>query len=230
MMTSSVDTAEKFMFKGAIFDLDGTLINSMGVWEKIDIDFLAKRGISAPKTYFEEISTLSFREMAKYTIDRFNLDDSVEGLLQEWHEMAIDEYSHNIWLKPYAKDYLTLLKSHDIKLATATSLSRTLAEPVLRNNGIWDFFDVQCFTDEVERGKAFPDVYLLAAKKLNILPQHCVVFEDLPQGITSAKNAGMKVVGVYDDVFKAHWKHIMQTADAWIHDYQDVLNKGTGLF
>jgi len=209
------------MFKAAIFDLDGTLLDSMGVWKKIDIDFLAKRGLPVPETFFDDISALSARETAEYTIALFAMTESVDDLLREWHDMAIHEYSYNIRLKPFAKEYLEQLKLHKIKLGTATSLSKDLAEPVLRNNGIYHLFDILSFTDEVERGKKFPDIYLLAAQRLDVPPGQCVVFEDVPQGITSAKSAGMKTVGVYDEAFKEHWAQIQKTADACLYDFRE---------
>ena len=87
-----------FDFKGAIFDLDGTLIDSMGVWEKIDREFLKKRNISIPSDYIEKINSMSFKKVAKYTIERFKLKESPEELIKEWNEMAIYEYSNNIKL------------------------------------------------------------------------------------------------------------------------------------
>ena len=209
------------MLKAAIFDLDGTLLDSMSVWRKIDIDFLAKRGLPVPKTFFDDISALSARETAEYTIGLFGMSESVEDLLREWHDMAIHEYTHNIRLKPFAKEYLKQLKSCGIKLATATSLSKDLTEPVLQNNAVYHLFDVLCFTDEVERGKKFPDVYLLASQRLDVPPGQCVVFEDVPQGIASAKSAGMKTVGVYDESFREHWAQIQKTADACLHDFRE---------
>jgi len=207
-------------FKAAIFDLDGTLIDSMGVWEKIDIDFLAKRGLPVPETYMNEICARSFREAAEYTIDLFHLEESAGDLIREWNDMAIYEYSHNIKLKPYAKEYLMLLKSCGIKLGIATSLPAVLYEPVLSNNGVRTLFDAICSTDEVERGKEFPDIFLYAAKKLKTKPEKCVVFEDLPQAIRSAKLAGMFVYGVYDASSKEHWDEIKRVADGVLYDFR----------
>ena len=131
-----------FDFKGAIFDLDGTLIDSMGVWEKIDKEFLKKRNISITHDYIEKINSMSFKKAAKYTIERFNLKESSEELIKEWNEMAIYEYSNNIKLKPHVKEYLEKLKNNNIKIGLATSSPRILYEPVLKNNHIYEYFDV----------------------------------------------------------------------------------------
>lgn len=209
-----------FHFNAAIFDLDGTLIDSMGIWEKIDIDFLTKRGLPVPETYINEICARSFREAAEYTINLFHLDERAADLISEWNGMAIYEYSHNIGLKPYAKEYLALLKSCGIKLGTATSLPKVLSEPVLRNNNIYDYFDIQCSTDEVNRGKEFPDVFILASKKLEVLPDQCIVFEDLLPGIISAKKAGMKAFCIYDESSKEHRTEIQKIADGYLYDFK----------
>jgi len=207
-------------FSAAIFDLDGTLLDSMGVWEKIDIDFLAKRGLPVPDTYINEICARSFQEAAEYTISLFNLDERIEDLVSEWNSMAIYEYSHNIGLKPYAKEYLALLKSCGIKLGTATSLPKVLSEPVLRNNGIYNYFDIQCSTDEANRGKEFPDVFVLASQKLEVPAEQCIVFEDLLPGIISAKNAGMKAFCVYDEYSKEQRAEILKIADGYLYDFK----------
>src|SRR5450759_1523760 len=153
-----------FDFKAAIFDLDGTLIDSMGVWEDIDIDFLAKRHLSVPEGYISEISAKSFKEAAEYTISLFGLKERAEDIIEEWNQMAIDEYSHHVPLKPYAKEYLLFLKGQGIKLGVATALPKVLYEPVLKNNGIYALFDAFASTDEVVHWKGSPDIYLLAAK------------------------------------------------------------------
>jgi len=208
--------------EAVIFDMDGTLIDSMSVWEKIDVDFLTKRGLDVPPDYIGEICARSFREAADYTINRFSLSETADMLIKEWNEMAVYEYGHNIQLKPYAKEYLTSLKDQNVKLGIATSLPSVLYEPVLANNGVRTFFDVICSTDEVERGKEFPDIFLYAAEKLKTKPEECLVFEDLPQAIRSAKLAGMSVYGVYDASSKEHWEEIKRIADGFLFDFSSA--------
>lgn len=208
--------------KAYIFDLDGTLLDSMGVWEQIDVDFLTKRGLEVPRDYIYAICSRSFPEAAQYTIDRFGLSESVDDLLREWASMAIYAYGHTVPLKPYAKEYLAALKRQGAKLGIATSLPAVLYEPALRNHGIMELFDVICSTDEVSYGKTKPDVFLLAASKLGTDPQQCVVFEDITQAIKSAKLAGMTVYGVYDESSREHWTLIRQIADGVLYDFKDA--------
>ena len=185
-------------FKGAIFDLDGTIIDSMDVWETIDIKFLEKRNITMPNDYIEKINSMSFEEVAKYTIERFNLNESVDSLIKEWNDMAIYEYSNNIKLKPNVKEYLVKLKKHDIKIGLATSSPKELYEPVLKNNKVYDYFDTFTSVDDVKRDKNYPDIYLYTAKKLGLYPNECIIFEDILIAINTAKESNFKAIGVYD--------------------------------
>ena len=105
-----------FNFKGAIFDLDGTIIDSMGIWEKIDIKFFEEINIPMPSDYIKIINNMSFEESAIYTIKRFNLKESKENLIERWNQMAMFEYAHNIKLKPNVRTYLEKLKENKFKL------------------------------------------------------------------------------------------------------------------
>ena len=212
-------------FCAAIFDLDGTLLDSMGIWEKIDEDFLGKRGIPVPTDYAKAIASLSFRETAKYTIERFHLAETEDELLEEWSRMAADEYALRVPLKPHAREYLEALKARGIKLATATSLSHRLSGPALRRCGIYDLFDAQCCTDELADGlreKRLPDIFLLAAKKLAVRPEDCVVFEDILPAVIGAKSAGMRVYCIADASSSAHAQALADAADGYLTDFSEA--------
>ena len=208
--------------KAYIFDLDGTLLDSMGVWANIDIDFLKKRGINAPDDYTGTVLSMSLQEAAAYTIERFELPESVGSLIQEWNEMAAYAYGNTVKMKPHAKDYIVALHENGAKLAIATSLPARLYEPALRNLGIFGLFHVICSTDEVDFGKTRPDIFLHAAKKLGVPPLDCIVFEDILAAIKSAKSIGMTVYGVYDKSSEADWEQIMEIADGIIIDFRNA--------
>jgi beta-phosphoglucomutase-like phosphatase (HAD superfamily) len=196
----------------------------MDVWGKIDIDFLQKRGFAVPSDYMDSISSMSFTECAVYTIKRFNLPDSVDGLMREWTDMAAYAYGHTVLMKPYAKEYLSALRERGVKLAVATSLAEELYEPALRGQGIYDWFHAICNSDEVGCGKSQPDIFLLAAQKLGVPPGDCMVFEDILPAIKSAKSAGMKVCGVYDEAAVSDWEQIKETANYAITDWKTAFH------
>jgi len=209
-------------FEVAIFDLDGTLLDSMNVWEQIDISFLQKRNLSICPGYVEEICARSFEEAAQYTIDLFGLSENVNDIIREWNHMAAYEYAHNVKLYPYALDYLLRLKTMNVKLAIATGLPEQLFIPCLENNSILKLFDALCSTEEVLHGKEYPDIYELVANKLGIAPGKCIVFDDVLPAIKSAKQAGMIACGMFEKYSSHHRAEIESIADYYLLNFKDA--------
>jgi HAD superfamily hydrolase (TIGR01509 family) len=209
--------------KGAIFDLDGTLLDSMGVWDQIDTDFLNRRGFAVPADYAGKVAAMQITQIAEYTIARFGLHESPQALMDEWNIMAQSAYSSVVKAKPCAAQYLRALKESGAKLAVATSLNAQLREPAMAHVGIAQYFDVVCSTDEAgSAGKDSPDVYLLAARKLGVEPADCTVFEDLLAGVRSAKSAGMKAWAMHDDSSNVDWDAICEEADGVLFDFANA--------
>ncbi|MBR6044724.1 MAG: HAD family phosphatase [Ruminococcus sp.] len=209
-------------FKGAIFDLDGTLVDSAGVWNDIDIRFLSKRGIEIPDDYAKQVSALDFYDAAIYTRERFGLDDEPEAMIDEWFGYALDEYSHNIKALPHAAELLERLKSEGVKIALATASDKRLYTAVLSNNGILGYFDVFASTDEVSRGKGYPDVYELAAQRLGLEAGECIVFEDIIEGIQGAKAGGFTAAACLYGSFSADRDRMCREADISFSDYSQL--------
>lgn len=209
--------------KGAIFDLDGTLLDSMGVWDQIDTDFLNRRGFAVPADYASKVAAMQITQIAEYTIARFGLHESPQALMDEWNMMAQSAYANVVEAKPYAVEYLRMLKESGARLAVATSLSAQLREPAMAHVGIDKYFDVVCSADEAgSAGKDSPDVYLLAARRIGVEPADCTVFEDLLAGVRSAKAAGMKAWAMHDDSSNTDWDSICKEADGVLFDFVDA--------
>ena len=189
-------------FKAAIFDLDGTVLDSMHVWHDVDRAFLESRSLPVEDDYFEALKQRNMNECADYTIARYSLKETPEQLISWWNQKAKEAYHFDVQLKSGVKEYLFTLKSRSIRLAIATSCPRELYEPALKRLGIFELFSVSAHTHELGLSKSKPDVYLLCAKLLDVSPEDCIVFEDIPDAVISAKNAGMQVVGVYDNASK----------------------------
>lgn len=219
-----IEKIKEMKFKCAIFDLDGTLLKSTDVWAQIDIEFLRKRGIEVTKEFMEAIKTKNFKEGSEYVVERYGLNERPEDIVKEWFDMAIAAYTHNIDLKPYAREYLCELKNAGIKLVVATASDRLLYEPCLKRNGIYDLFDDFTQSDEVERGKGFPDIYIRAAEKCGVSITDCVVYEDILKGVCAAKDGGFTTVAVYDKSSEKSWEEIKQYADMAIYDYSELLS------
>jgi len=210
-------------FKGAIFDLDGTLLDSMGIWADIDKRFLAKRGIALPDDYVEKVTPLNYQDASKYTIERFQLAEKQEDIIREWVQMSVDAYRFEIKLKPFVKEYLTSLKHQGIELAVATAQTPELYEPTLKNNGIFELFDVFTNLSEVNCGKGFPDIYILSAQRLKLAPQDCIVFEDIYAGICGAKAGNFRTCGVHDSYSAYEKDKIENTAEIYINSFRELL-------
>ena len=211
-------------FRAALFDLDGTLLDSNGVWRDVDERFFADRGIAADLLeYARAVQGMSFREAAEHTIRHYGLEDSVEAVMDEWMRMAREAYAHRVALKPGARAYLRFLKRAGVKLAVATANRAELFGPALERGGVSELFDAICTSAEVDHaGKADGALFRLAAQKLGVAPADCVVFEDVLDGICGAKAAGMRACAVWDAAAAHSRDEIDALADWTIRDFSDM--------
>ena len=207
----------------AVFDLDGTLLDSSWVWEKVDEKFLGDRGFQVPDDYVDEISPLGAERAAVYTIERFGLNEDKDDIVREWIEMAKKEYATEVVCKPYAKEFLEELHKLNIKMAVATSSDRELFMKTLEREGILKYFQKIVTVDEVERGKGYPDIYEEAARRIKVNPHKCLVFEDILAGVTGASLGEFNVVAVFDEKSKHNWEKIKSISKYSINDYKELL-------
>ncbi len=210
-------------FRAALFDMDGTLIDSMGVWARVDEVFFARRGLPLPQDYAHSVAGLSFRQTGEYTKARFHLPESVDDILREWHELCESAYVNDVPLKPHAAEYLKKLRGEGVRLAVATALPERLYRPVLSRTGVLPLFDAFASTDEAGESKRSGDVYRLAASRLGAEPAECVVFEDILDGLLGAKAAGMKAVLVRDPAAAGERERALAVCDAAIDGFGDWL-------
>lgn len=209
--------------KGIIFDLDGTLIDSMWLWKQIDIDYLAKHHIDLPDDLQDQIEGMSFTETAAYFKKRFKLADSIESIKNDWNEMAGVYYQEKVTLKKDTKKLLEHLKQAGFKVGIATSNSPELVESIIKRFDLRQYFDAIRTSCQVENGKPAPDVYLKVAQDLKLNPKSCLVFEDVKNGVQAGLNAGMKVCAVYDDFSKEVREELENLAHYYIEDFSAVV-------
>lgn len=208
-----------------IFDIDGTLIDSMWIWTNIDDLFLAKYNLKEPENFHKGMEGKSYSETAQYFLDVFpELTHTRQELEDEWHQMAFDIYTKEIQLKKGAYEFIVSMHKKGMKLGIATSNSRDLAEGTLKNNKVFPYFHSIWTSDEAKVGKPAPDVYLKVAESLGVKPAKCLVFEDVPNGILAGKNAGMKVCAVEDAFSKPQEELKRELADYYIQDFDDIKN------
>lgn len=208
-----------------IFDLDGTLIDSMWIWKQIDINFLAKYGHELPEDLQSEIEGFSFTETAKYFKTRFKIEDSLEDIKNEWNKMADEFYRSIIPLKENVVEFLRVLVENDIKLGIATSNSRELVSVITKRFGLHQHFISIVTSCDVNNGKPKPDVYLEVAKNLKVAPDNCLVFEDVFMGVMAGLNAGMRVCAVADQFSNKDRVNIEAKAHYYIENYSECIHE-----
>lgn len=209
--------------KGIIFDLDGTLVDSMWMWAKIDEEYLGSFGIALPDDLQEKIEGMSFSETAVYMKVRFCLSDDLDTIKRTWNEMACGKYRHEVPYKEGAQAFLRQCRRQGMKLGVATSNSRELAENAAQSLSFYDYISCIVTACEVKKGKPAPDVYLEAARRLGVRPEKCLVFEDIAAGIEAGKAAGMTVCAV-EDAYSAKSRDLKQRlADYYIESYLELV-------
>ncbi len=205
--------------KAIIFDLDGTLIDSMNVWNDIDKEFFKMHDLPFEEDYQKEIGHKGLKEIAAYTKTRYNLKESEDEIISIWLDMAKEAYAYKIPLKERVKSFLEYLQSKNIKMGIATSNSLELTELVLKHHDIYKYFSKVVTVNELKTNKGSPDIYLHISNSFGLTPNECIVFEDLLTGIKTAKKAGYKVVGVKEKSSLDKEKEIREIADLYISNY-----------
>ena len=210
--------------KAVLFDLDGTLVDSMWMWVVIDVEYMGKHGLTVPEDLQPAIEGMSFSETAAYFKKRFSLPDSLEVIKAEWIAMSKEKYAHEVPLKPGAREFLEYLKTHGIKAGIATSNGRELLDAVVEGLGLTTYFGCLMTSCEAGAGKPAPDIYLKVADRLGVKPEDCLVFEDTPAGARAGKSAGAKVCSIYDVYAEARQEENRRIADYYIRDFYQVLD------
>lgn len=210
--------------KAVIFDMDGTLVDSMWVWHSIDEECSGKYNLNMSEAFYKEIEGMSFSETARHFIDTFDMKLTQEEVMQEWTDLAYEKYTTKVLLKPGIAFFLEELQRRGIKMGIATSNGRVLVDATLKALHIEDYFQAVVTSCEVKKGKPAPDVYLKVAEKLEVNPEYCLVFEDVPNGILAGKNAGMRVCAVEDAYSEADRPKKKELADYYLTDYRQIEN------
>ena len=215
--------ADSLIPEACIFDLDGTLVDSMWMWKDIDIAYLARFGITCPEDLQEKISGMGFTETAQYFRERFSIPDDIETIKRDWEEMSVDLYRTKVPLKPGVEEFLQRMRERGVRMGIATSNGAAMVDAVLRAQNIREYFDAVVTACEVKAGKPSPDIYLRAAELLKVSPENCLVFEDIPEGILAGKRAGMTVAAVRDDFSRRLEPEKERLSDLMISDYRELL-------
>jgi len=206
------------MVKGAIFDLDGTLIDSMFIWETFGEDYLKSLGIEPKENLAEVFRTFTLEQAAQYYRNHYDIKLSVEEIVEGVNNMVNEIYRTKIVLKPGIRDFLKRLQYLGVKMCVATVTDRTVAEDVLKRLEIREYFSEIFTCAEVGFSKETPEIYRQAAKYLGTEKGETVVFEDVLHALKTAKEDGFKVAAVYDS-YEPRQEEIKEISDYYISDF-----------
>lgn len=210
--------------KGYIFDLDGTLFDSMGLWTEVYREALARFGVDkVPDDYIREVNYRSVSGGAAYTAKRFDLPVNGEGVISVWKGIAGNVYATSVELKEGAAELLARLREAGKKIGIATALDSGLAMPCFARHGLRDVVHSYTSVAEAGRDKNFPDVYLAECAKLGLAPSECAVIEDSITGAASAAKAGFYTVGVFDGNADCPPQALAAVTDRFVYSLAELL-------
>lgn len=209
--------------KAIIFDMDGTLLDSLSVWADSDREFITGLGFEYDHKHSLAMKKMHFDSACEYLVREFSLPLTAAETGERILKIVEEHYIKVVPLKDGAEEFLAAAKAAGIKMCIATSNKKSLAEASLKAKGIMDCMEFVITSDEVGGGKESPVIFLRAAEKLGAAPEETVVFEDSIHAVLSAKSAGFKVVGVYDPLCPEEFDEIEKYADKTIKSFKELL-------
>lgn len=208
------------MIKGAIFDLDGTILDSMFIWDTIGEDYLRSLGIEPKENLKETFKTFTLEQAAQYYRENYGVTLSVNEIVDGVNKMVERYYAETVKLKPCVEVFLQKLKDKGIKMCIATVTDKHLVESALGRLGVRNCFSEIFTCASVGHSKQEPHIYREAQKHLNTEKGETVLFEDALYALTTAKEDGFVTVGVFD-IYEENQEQLKTMADCYIEDYSD---------
>lgn len=209
--------------KAAIFDADGTLLDSMDVWRDVGEKYLSQLGIEAEPRLGDKLFAMTLEAAADYLIEHYHLGDNRDNIIMQVIKIIEGEYFHVIPLKSHVREFLDILRANNILMAVATTSERNVVEAALRRLGILDYFGSIFTCSEVGAGKDKPDIYKAAADFLGCSPREAWVFEDAVHAAGTAREAGFHVVGIYDKSSSGRQKELKNIVDIYVKDFGELI-------
>ena len=206
-----------------IFDLDGTLIDSNGVWVEVDKTFLERRGAPYTREYYEGVAHTILSNCAIFTKEYLHMEESCEEIIAEWMELAADKYGTQVPLKPHVKEYLDKCRDAGHRMAVFTACVPEHCRAAMARHGLEPYFERVIYAQELGVDKKSPAIFRKVAESLGVRPRECVLFDDSLSACKAAKAAGMTVVGVHDGWFSDTSVDMREVCDQYIRDFGELL-------
>jgi len=206
-----------------IFDLDGTLTDSNGLWGEVDDEFLARRGLKSTPEYTEMVGHAIFPTAAQYTREYYGLDESPESIMAEWESLAEHHYAHLVPLKEGAEEILRHCRQHGISTALFTACRAPLCRAVLARFHLEQYFDHIVFAEDIGLEKRDPRCFTRLCEILGSDPASCTFFDDSPSNCATARATGMTVVGVYDRFYGHRQEELKAASHRYVQSLAELL-------
>lgn len=206
-----------------LFDMDGTLIDSNGIWKDVDTAFLAKRGLPYTKEFYEGVAHTIFPLAAKFTKEFCRLPESEEAIMAEWMDMAGDLYGTSVPVKPGVRAYLDKLRAAGEQLIVVTSAVPVHCRTALTHLGLMPYFERIIFAHDLQLEKKDPQLWCLTAEMMGVAPADCTLYDDSVEACRGAKAAGMHAVGVYDPYFAGTEPEMQAVCDRYIRSFEELI-------
>lgn len=207
--------------KGAIFDMDGTLLDSMHIWAGAASNYVRSRGMEPPEGLDQAVQVMTMPECAAYMKERFNLPEPEEQLMDLVYQSVGMAYARGVAPKEGVVPYLQKLAAAKIPMAVATATDRMMSYPAIEKAGILPFFKSFVTCREIGHGKENPAVFEAACEQMGTPKEETIVVEDSIYAIKTAKDAGFPVLAVYDVYSAAYWDRICEIADEAVLNLMD---------
>ena len=207
---------------GAIFDLDGTLIDSMSIWDDIAYNFLVSQGVIPKPDLREKVATMYLNESAKYLVDEYSLDCTPQDFKEYTERIIEDFYVRTVPPKRDAVEFLCKLKKSGVKMCIATATERKLAVPALEHNGMLGFFDGVFSCAEIGLSKQSPEIFDRALEFLGTPKEETFVFEDSYHAVATASKAGYNVIAISDKSASNDEEKIKKLSLKFIENYAEL--------
>lgn len=204
------------MIRGAIFDLDGVVLDSMGTWRDLGARYLAGLGAAAEEGLADKLFSMSMEQGAAYLKERYQLGGSVAEIVGGIGRMVEDFYFHRVLAKPGIGRLMEVFAQAGVRMAAATSSPREHVRRALERNGLLGFLDAIYTTGEVGKSKHSPDIFDLAAREMGLAPGEVLVFEDSLYALETANAAGYRTVGVFDAAGERDQEGLRRAADVYL--------------
>lgn len=210
------------MIKGYIFDMDGTLLDSLSAWKDISNRYLASLGLAGDSQLDEIMKHMSLDNGAAYLIDRFHLMKTVPEVISDIQQLMIDQYKYQLSLKEGVLKFLEKCSQKHYQMCVLTASDSKLAKLALKRLKVLHYFQEVYACHEIQLNKKDPQSYLYIAEKMNLKPQECVVVEDALYAMKTAKQAGFYVKAIYDEENKDDLPMMNKVADEIYMSFQDM--------